>query len=70
MERRKLGRTGLEISVLGFGAGAVGGLMTKGAAADQGARDPRVPSSTASNYIDTASIYGDGRSRSAISDGC
>ena len=35
MQKRKLGRTGLEISVLGFGAGVVGGLMTKGAAAEQ-----------------------------------
>ena len=35
MQRRKLGRTGLEVSVLGYGAGAVGGLFTKGAAQDQ-----------------------------------
>ena len=35
MQRRKLGRTGLEVSVLGYGAGAVGGLFTKGAGPDQ-----------------------------------
>ncbi len=35
MQKRKLGRTGLEVSVLGYGAGAVGGLFTKGTAADQ-----------------------------------
>lgn len=28
-QRRNLGRTGLRVSVLGYGAGAVGGLMTK-----------------------------------------
>ena len=35
MQKRRLGRTGLEVSVLGYGAGAVGGLFTKGTAADQ-----------------------------------
>src|SRR5260221_10895449 len=35
MEKRKFGRTGLDVSLLGFGCGAVGGLMIKGAAADQ-----------------------------------
>jgi len=35
MEKRKFGRSGLDISVLTFGCGAVGGLMTRGAPADQ-----------------------------------
>jgi aryl-alcohol dehydrogenase-like predicted oxidoreductase len=61
MERRRLGRTGLEISVLGFGAGAVGGLMTKGAAADQERAIARAVE-LGINYIDTASIYGNGES--------
>ena len=61
MQRRRLGRTGLEISVLGFGAGAVGGLMTKGAAADQERAIARAVDQGI-NYIDTASIYGDGES--------
>jgi len=61
MERRKLGRTGLEISVLGFGAGAVGGLMTKGAAADQERAIARAVDQGI-NYIDTASLYGNGES--------
>ena len=33
MEQRTLGKTGLKLAVLSFGCGAVGGLMTKGAAA-------------------------------------
>ncbi len=37
MQKRKLGRTGLEVSVLGYGAGAVGGLFTKGAGGRPGA---------------------------------
>ncbi len=61
MQRRKLGRTGLEISILGFGAGAVGGLMTKGAAADQERAIARAVDQGI-NYIDTASIYGNGES--------
>jgi len=61
MERRRLGRTGLEISVLGFGAGAVGGLMTKGAATDQERAIARAVE-LGINYIDTASLYGNGES--------
>src|SRR5471030_250312 len=61
MERRRLGRTGLEISVLGFGAGAVGGLMTKGAAADQERAIARALE-LGINYFDTASLYGNGES--------
>ena len=30
MEMRVFGRTGMELSVLGFGCGAVGGLMVRG----------------------------------------
>jgi aryl-alcohol dehydrogenase-like predicted oxidoreductase len=29
MDKRRFGRTGLDISLLGFGCGAVGGLMIK-----------------------------------------
>ena len=61
MERRTLGRTGLEVSLLTFGCGAVGGLMTKGAPADQDravawARENGV------NHFDTAPLYGNGAS--------
>jgi hypothetical protein len=35
MELREFGRSGLKVSVLGFGCGAVGGLMVRGAPADQ-----------------------------------
>ncbi len=47
MQKRRLGRTGLDISVLGFGAGAVGGLMTKGRRPIRSGRS-RAPSSSAS----------------------
>ena len=61
MQRRKLGRTGLEVSVLGYGAGAVGGLFTKGAAQDQERAVARAIEAGI-NYFDTAARYGDGES--------
>ncbi|HVY44059.1 MAG TPA: aldo/keto reductase [Hyphomicrobiaceae bacterium] len=61
MERRRLGRTGLEVSVLGYGCGAVGGLMTRGDAADQERAVARAIE-LGINYFDTAPQYGDGAS--------
>jgi len=61
MERRRFGRTGLQISVLGFGAGAVGGLMTKGRPDEQERAVARAVDSGI-NYIDTAPLYGSGES--------
>src|SRR4051794_2394242 len=61
MQKRKLGRTGLEISVLGYGAGAVGGLFTKGTAADQERAAARAIAAGI-NYFDTAALYGNGES--------
>jgi len=61
MQRRKLGRTGLEVSILGYGAGAVGGLFTKGAAQDQERAVARAIEAGV-NYFDTAARYGDGES--------
>lgn len=61
MERRKLGRTGLEVSALGFGCGAVGGLMIRGSAADQECAVARAIE-LGINYFDTAAMYGNGES--------
>jgi len=35
MQFRVFGRTGMQLSVLGFGCGAVGGIMVRGDPADQ-----------------------------------
>ena len=35
MQLRVFGRTGMQLSVLGFGCGAVGGLMVRGDPAEQ-----------------------------------
>jgi aryl-alcohol dehydrogenase-like predicted oxidoreductase len=65
MERRKLGRTGLDISVLTFGCGAVGGLMTKGAPADQERAVARAIEAGV-NHFDTAAAYGNGASEENV----
>lgn len=61
MEQRTLGRTGLKVGVLGYGAGAVGGLFTKGRPEDQERAVARAIAAGI-NYFDTASIYGNGES--------
>lgn len=61
MQKRRLGRTGLEVSVLGYGAGAVGGLFTKGETKDQERAVARAIEAGI-NYFDTAARYGDGES--------
>ncbi len=61
METRVLGKTGLKVSVLSFGCGAVGGLMVKGAAADQERAVARAME-FGINYFDTAPLYGNGES--------
>src|SRR5262245_33030217 len=57
MEKRRFGRTGLDVSVLGFGCGAVGGLMVKGEPADQERAVSRALE-LGINYFDTAQMYG------------
>jgi aryl-alcohol dehydrogenase-like predicted oxidoreductase len=61
METRTLGRTGLKISALGFGCGAVGGLMVRGSPADQERAVARAIE-LGINYFDTAAMYGNGES--------
>ena len=61
MEQRDLGRTGLQVSALGFGAGAVGGLMVRGDPAEQTRAVARALDAGIT-YFDTAPGYGDGRS--------
>jgi aryl-alcohol dehydrogenase-like predicted oxidoreductase len=61
MEMRVYGRTGLRLSVLGFGCGAVGGLMVRGDPRDQERAVARALA-VGVNYFDTAVQYGDGES--------
>ncbi|MFZ0214559.1 MAG: aldo/keto reductase, partial [Candidatus Dormiibacterota bacterium] len=61
MEERRLGRTGLTVPRLGFGCGAVGGLMVRGDA-DEQVRAVGRALEAGVRYFDTAPSYGDGRS--------
>jgi L-galactose dehydrogenase/L-glyceraldehyde 3-phosphate reductase len=61
MHMRPFGRTGLQLSVLGFGCGAVGGLMVRGTPADQERAIARAIDAGV-NYFDTAWQYGEGES--------
>src|SRR5271157_2192074 len=61
MEMRAFGRTGLQVSILGFGCGAVGGLMVRGAPEDQERAVARALE-VGVNYFDTAAMYGNGES--------
>jgi aryl-alcohol dehydrogenase-like predicted oxidoreductase len=65
MEMRVYGRTGMKISILGFGCGAVGGLMVRGAAADQEKAIGRALD-VGINYFDTAVQYGNGASETNL----
>jgi aryl-alcohol dehydrogenase-like predicted oxidoreductase len=61
MEMRTFGRSGMRISILGFGCGAVGGLMVRGEPADQERAVARALDAGV-NYFDTAVQYGNGES--------
>src|SRR5947199_4274482 len=54
MQKRAFGRTGMQLSVLGFGCGAVGGLMVRGDARDQERAVARAIEAGV-NYFDTPS---------------
>ncbi|MFN3788650.1 aldo/keto reductase [Massilia sp.] len=67
MQERKLGRTGASVSEIGFGAWAIGGAwgdvsMEDAKAALHAALDQGC------NFIDTADVYGDGRSEQIIAE--
>ena len=61
MQLRNFGRTGLQLSILGFGCGAVGGFMVRGDPAEQ-ERTIAHALEAGINYFDTAVQYGDGES--------
>jgi aryl-alcohol dehydrogenase-like predicted oxidoreductase len=61
MDYRSMGKTGLQVSALGFGCGDVGGLMVRGAAVERERAVARALE-LGINYFDTASAYGRGQS--------
>jgi aryl-alcohol dehydrogenase-like predicted oxidoreductase len=65
MDRRIFGRSGMRLSVLGFGCGAVGGLMVRGDPLDQERTVARALAAGV-NYFDTAVQYGNGESENNL----
>src|SRR5258708_16694502 len=65
MQLRVFGRTGMQLSVLGFGCGAVGGIMVRGDPAEQERTIARAIEAGV-NYFDTAVQYGDGESENNL----
>lgn len=65
MKRRRLGRTGLDVSELVFGGGWVGGILIH---ADDQTRRTAIDRALKAgvNWIDTAPSYGQGRSEEAL----
>jgi len=68
MRYRKLGRTGFEVSELGYGAWGVGGIQWKGGTDDESIRALHRAIELGVNFIDTALAYGDGHSEQLVGD--
>jgi aryl-alcohol dehydrogenase-like predicted oxidoreductase len=65
METRRLGRTDMHVSVIGFGAWAIGGSW--GAVDDETSMAAlHAAIDSGANFIDTADVYGDGRSERLV----
>src|SRR4051812_41629772 len=65
MEYRQLGRTGMRVSAIGFGAWAIGGSW--GEVDDEASmRALHAMVEAGTNFIDTADVYGDGRSERLV----
>jgi aryl-alcohol dehydrogenase-like predicted oxidoreductase len=65
MEYRVLGKSMLRVSALGFGCGAVGGILVKGSRREMTRAVARAIE-LGVTYFDTAAIYGDGKSEANL----
>jgi aryl-alcohol dehydrogenase-like predicted oxidoreductase len=66
MKQRILGRTGIQISELGYGAWGIGGNQWMGGTDDESLRALRLAIEVGINFIDTALAYGDGHSEKLV----
>jgi len=66
MRYRKLGRTGFEVSELGYGAWGIGGKQWKGGTDDESMRALLRAIELGVNFIDTALAYGEGHSERIV----
>ena len=68
MRKRRLGRTGCEVSEVGFGAWGIGGSMWLGVEDDEGKRALHQALDLGVDFVDTALVYGDGHSEKLIAE--
>jgi aryl-alcohol dehydrogenase-like predicted oxidoreductase len=66
MHERRLGRTGLSVSEIGYGAWGIGGSMWLGAEDQESLRALRRAIDLGVNFIDTAAVYGNGHSERLV----
>jgi aryl-alcohol dehydrogenase-like predicted oxidoreductase len=66
MRYRKLGRTGIEISEIGYGAWGIGGIQWLGGEDDESIQSVKRALSLGLNFIDTALAYGEGHSEKLV----
>jgi len=66
MRSRRLGRTGIEVSEIGFGAWGLGATMWRGVADEDALTAVRAAKDAGVTFIDTALAYGDGHSERLI----
>jgi aryl-alcohol dehydrogenase-like predicted oxidoreductase len=66
MNKRTLGRTGLEVSEVGYGAWGIGARQWIGASDDESLRALHRAIDLGLNFIDTALAYGDGHSEKLV----
>jgi aryl-alcohol dehydrogenase-like predicted oxidoreductase len=66
MHLRSLGRTGIEVSEVGYGAWGIGGSVWEGAEDDESVRALHRAIDLGLNFIDTAAAYGGGHSERLV----
>jgi aryl-alcohol dehydrogenase-like predicted oxidoreductase len=66
MRDRRLGRTGLEVSEIGYGAWGIGGAQWGGADDDESIQALHRAIDLGLNFVDTALAYGEGRSERLV----
>src|SRR5262249_58002817 len=66
MRKRVLGRTGIEVSEIGYGAWGIGGMLWQGGTDDESIRAVRRAFEVGLNFIDTALAYWERHSRRLV----
>jgi len=66
MRYRRLGKTGFQVSEMGYGAWGIGGKLWLGGNDRESSQGLRLAIEQGANFIDTALVYGDGHSEELI----